>query len=69
LKQLMESPQNKALREGGHHVLKGVGAGSKELKDMLKPVIEACVASDAADVLPPAAEAALKALYGPAEGE
>ena len=67
LKQLMELPGDKALRDGGHHVLKGLGAGSKELKDTLKPVTAACVASDPGDVLPPAAEAALKAIYGPAE--
>ena len=58
-----------ALRDGGHHVLKGLVAGSKELKETLKPVITACVASDPGDVLPPAAEAALKAIYGPSEGQ
>ena len=69
LKQLMELPEDKSLRDGGHHVLKGLVAGSKELKETLKPVIAACVASDPGDVLPPAAEAALKAIYGPSEGE
>ena len=69
LKQLIESPGDKAMREGGHHVLKGLGAGSKELKETLKPVVAACEASDPGDVLPPAAEAALKAIYGPGEGE
>jgi HEAT repeat protein len=69
LKRLMESPGDKSVREGGHHVLVGLVAGSKDLEDTLKPVIEACVASDPGDVLPPAAEAALKAIYGPSEGE
>ena len=69
LKQLMESPGTKSVREGGHHVLKGVARGLQGTQDTLKPVMEACVASDPGDVLPPAAEAALKAIYGPSEGE
>jgi HEAT repeat protein len=65
LKELLGHPDSDVLCHGAHHALKGLSERWKELKGPLEPVTAACAGVDRKDTVPPAAEAALKAIEGP----